>query len=379
MPAPDLPAELWLEILSYLPSSSFVKLIGVNRIFFELAFDYKYKEVRLLSRDPSTLHTFEQLRVELAGDLHPGIACEYPLTPSATHQHAVEPSKPIVLRVNHRASTKRGNAKGSGKNNECNRLFPQVVQDLSDLLLIYSLVVYDISPLFDKLDQLPNLKKLALLFPACGSTSSNPSSLVNFLLRQSATLEHLVLDQKPPHSVFCPSTSGLGGFLAHEFTRVELTEVHTLQVASEMLPPRLVPDILPRLRHLIVDPRSPSGVSSSALPQILESTGGVLESLDIRLWNFSTEALDLLASRCPQLRRLTLGYSQCTSLQVTDKFQPYSGRQYPQWPLEYVRLGRLGECGEMHPDAGMMKAVAHTVLPRVVEKDIERRCPHLTS
>jgi F-box-like len=62
MPTPDLPAEIWLEILSYLPLYSFVKLIGVNRTFFEQALDRNYEEVQLLKRDPRTLRLLEQMR-----------------------------------------------------------------------------------------------------------------------------------------------------------------------------------------------------------------------------------------------------------------------------------------------------------------------------
>lgn len=39
MPSPDFPTELWLEILSYLPPSYVLKLLGVSRILFELALD----------------------------------------------------------------------------------------------------------------------------------------------------------------------------------------------------------------------------------------------------------------------------------------------------------------------------------------------------
>ncbi|KAH6918569.1 hypothetical protein BKA70DRAFT_1457395 [Coprinopsis sp. MPI-PUGE-AT-0042] len=483
MPAPDLPAELWLEILSYLPSSSFVKLIGVNKTFFELAFDDEYKEVRLLSRDLPTLRTFEQLRHEnIARRVHhlclrpdflkgPGDAdtrrenslisqClswskklrssrEYrkslPSQGDSTREilqvatesfiqcrqlrritlmvddHPVSSAfsrflstlwstlgwnlQEICIQASHRniplllapLANMRSNLpnlssleltithsqsvatpKEAARTTSAIAYFLKLFKTSLTSFSFTPLVVKDISPLFDGLDLLPNLKKLALLFPACGLTSLNPSPLAKFLSRQSATLEHLVMDQKPPHSAFFPCASVLGSFLASEHTQVKLTEVHTLQIASDMLPPRLVPDILPKLRNLIINPRSPSAVSFSALPHLLDSAGGVLESLDIRLWKFSTETLDLLASRCPRLRRLTVGYSQCTSIQGTNRLEPYSSRRYPHWPLDYVRLGRLEECGGMHPDAGMMEAVAQTVLPRVVEKDIERRCLHLT-
>ncbi|KAF8966761.1 hypothetical protein BDZ97DRAFT_1806324 [Flammula alnicola] len=62
MPPPDLPVELWLEILSYLPRTALHKMIGVNRILFELALNDLYEEVRFISDDRDTLKTFEQLK-----------------------------------------------------------------------------------------------------------------------------------------------------------------------------------------------------------------------------------------------------------------------------------------------------------------------------
>jgi len=62
MPTPDLPVELWLEILGYLPRSALHKMIGVNRLLFELALDDLYEEIRLISDDKSMLKTFKQLK-----------------------------------------------------------------------------------------------------------------------------------------------------------------------------------------------------------------------------------------------------------------------------------------------------------------------------
>jgi hypothetical protein len=62
MPLPDLPAELWLEVLSYFPPASVMDLMGVNRLFFELALDFKYQELQLLTCSGSSLNSFQQLR-----------------------------------------------------------------------------------------------------------------------------------------------------------------------------------------------------------------------------------------------------------------------------------------------------------------------------
>ncbi|KAF9560428.1 hypothetical protein CPC08DRAFT_607547, partial [Agrocybe pediades] len=67
MTTPDLPTELWLEILSYLPKGAVRRLIGVNRVLFELGFREIYEEFRLISADKETMKALSQLR-------HPNIA-----------------------------------------------------------------------------------------------------------------------------------------------------------------------------------------------------------------------------------------------------------------------------------------------------------------
>lgn len=62
MPSSDLPVELWLKILTYLPRSALPKMIGVNRTLFELALNDMYEEIRLISDDKDMAKTFEQLR-----------------------------------------------------------------------------------------------------------------------------------------------------------------------------------------------------------------------------------------------------------------------------------------------------------------------------
>ncbi|EAU83530.2 hypothetical protein CC1G_04786 [Coprinopsis cinerea okayama7 len=61
MPTPDLPPEIWLEILEYFPPTFVPKMMGVNRFLFELGMNYKYEEVRLISDDKPSLRAFQQL------------------------------------------------------------------------------------------------------------------------------------------------------------------------------------------------------------------------------------------------------------------------------------------------------------------------------
>lgn len=62
MASPDLPIELWIEILTYLPRTALHKMIGVNRLLFELALNDLYEEVRFISDDKEMLKIFKQLK-----------------------------------------------------------------------------------------------------------------------------------------------------------------------------------------------------------------------------------------------------------------------------------------------------------------------------
>jgi hypothetical protein len=57
---PDLPAELWMEILSHLPRGFVWKMIGINRLLFELGMNELYEEVRLIDFEGAGLKTFQQ-------------------------------------------------------------------------------------------------------------------------------------------------------------------------------------------------------------------------------------------------------------------------------------------------------------------------------
>lgn len=59
---PDLPLELWMEVLAYLPRGFVWKLIGINRYLFEMGMNELYEEVRLMDYNGAGLKTFEQMR-----------------------------------------------------------------------------------------------------------------------------------------------------------------------------------------------------------------------------------------------------------------------------------------------------------------------------
>jgi len=58
----DLPVELWLEILSYLPRTSLHKLMGVSRVLFELALDDIYQEIEFFDGENGTRKMFSQMQ-----------------------------------------------------------------------------------------------------------------------------------------------------------------------------------------------------------------------------------------------------------------------------------------------------------------------------
>ncbi|KAG5638220.1 hypothetical protein H0H81_001221 [Sphagnurus paluster] len=59
---PDLPVELWQEILSLLPPHHVRKLIGVSRILFRMAMEDIYRELRFKSDDELMMKTFQKLK-----------------------------------------------------------------------------------------------------------------------------------------------------------------------------------------------------------------------------------------------------------------------------------------------------------------------------
>jgi len=58
---PDLPLEIWMEILSYLPRGFVRRMIGINRLLFELGMNEIYKEVYLMEHEGVGLETLGQI------------------------------------------------------------------------------------------------------------------------------------------------------------------------------------------------------------------------------------------------------------------------------------------------------------------------------
>jgi len=58
---PDLPLEIWMEILSYLPRGFVWKMIGINRLLFELGMNEIYQEVYLMKHEGVGLEILEQI------------------------------------------------------------------------------------------------------------------------------------------------------------------------------------------------------------------------------------------------------------------------------------------------------------------------------
>lgn len=58
----DLPVEVWLQILSFVPTAHYPKLVGINRTLFTLVMDVIYQEVRFMDDSEQMLKTFHQLK-----------------------------------------------------------------------------------------------------------------------------------------------------------------------------------------------------------------------------------------------------------------------------------------------------------------------------
>ncbi|TFK38338.1 hypothetical protein BDQ12DRAFT_108734 [Crucibulum laeve] len=57
----DIPGELWLEILAYLPAEYLWKMIGVSRFLFETAMNQRFNEVTFYADDKAMTERFQQL------------------------------------------------------------------------------------------------------------------------------------------------------------------------------------------------------------------------------------------------------------------------------------------------------------------------------
>jgi len=48
----ELPVEIWLHIVGFIPADDRRKLVGVNRVFFELIMDELYGQLNFVNSNP---------------------------------------------------------------------------------------------------------------------------------------------------------------------------------------------------------------------------------------------------------------------------------------------------------------------------------------
>lgn len=61
MPVPDLPVELWMQIMLHLTPNEATKLMGVSSTLCQLALDYKYEVLCLHGTSPGQIRSLERL------------------------------------------------------------------------------------------------------------------------------------------------------------------------------------------------------------------------------------------------------------------------------------------------------------------------------
>ena len=62
MAIPVLPPDIWLNIASFLPALVLCELISLNSTFFEIAMDYRYRQLSFAYFDNRMLRSISRLR-----------------------------------------------------------------------------------------------------------------------------------------------------------------------------------------------------------------------------------------------------------------------------------------------------------------------------
>jgi len=57
----DIPADIWLHVAKFIPDDILQNMLGVNRLFLDLAMDVRYREVSLKSICPATMRALARL------------------------------------------------------------------------------------------------------------------------------------------------------------------------------------------------------------------------------------------------------------------------------------------------------------------------------
>jgi hypothetical protein len=50
----ELPTEIWLYISKFIPDDTLRQMLEVNRVFYSLSMDIRYREVELKKADPAS-------------------------------------------------------------------------------------------------------------------------------------------------------------------------------------------------------------------------------------------------------------------------------------------------------------------------------------
>ncbi len=58
----DIPNEIWLSILEFIPDRELCHLMAVNRVFYELALDTRYREITIGPIDSHSVSLLKRLQ-----------------------------------------------------------------------------------------------------------------------------------------------------------------------------------------------------------------------------------------------------------------------------------------------------------------------------
>jgi hypothetical protein len=191
-------------------------------------------------------------------------------------------------------------------------------------------------------------------------------------------------------SLLLPSTPCIGEN-ANLFERLDLPKLCILRITcyvpSKHIHPlvhhsghrALVPHIMPNLQHLFI--QNNVAWTDDGIRVLLCHTKQNLLSLELSLGTLTASTIDIIAANTPLLTFLALSFSsQWYPDGDAYELRRISNRRYPDWPLEFIRVGpRLRHCLEIHPRAKVAAAIAATVR-QSVEVELRPRCacPHDT-
>ena len=59
----NIPPEIWFHIAKFIPNKDVRDLLGVNRVFFNIAMDIRYREIMIGARTPEQdIKTLKRIR-----------------------------------------------------------------------------------------------------------------------------------------------------------------------------------------------------------------------------------------------------------------------------------------------------------------------------